>query len=150
MKISTKGRYALEAVVDLAYYSKNGLESLKNVSARLGISKNYLEQLFVVLRQKGIVDSVRGAQGGYRLAKESDQITAGDVVRALEGNLSPVACLEDERCNQPCEGLDTCVTRVLWHSMHAEINKAVDSVSIADLVAYYANAQKDEAIDYFI
>ncbi|MBC7959976.1 MAG: Rrf2 family transcriptional regulator, partial [Vallitaleaceae bacterium] len=134
MKISTKGRYALEAVVDLAVYSNNGLESLKNIADRLDISKNYLEQLFVSLRQKGIVDSVRGAQGGYKLSKPAAELTAGDVVRAVEGPLSPVACLDDDNCNQPCGSADLCVTRILWHKLMIEINEAVDAVTIDDLV----------------
>lgn len=150
MKISTKGKYALEAVVDLIYYAKGGHESLKNISDRLDISKNYLEQIFVVLRQNGLVDSVRGAQGGYKLAKEASKISAGDVIRAVEGSLSPVSCIDEGKCNQPCGNFEDCVTRGLWQNMLGEINKVVDSVTLEDLVESYSQMQKEEAIEYFI
>lgn len=150
MKISTKGRYALEAVVDLAVFSTSGLESLKNIADRLNISKNYLEQLFVVLRQKGIVDSVRGAQGGYRLARASKDMTAGDVIRAVEGPLSPVSCLDEGKCNQPCGSYDLCVTRILWQKLMNEINEAADSVTIADLVESFATMNDKNTFEYFI
>lgn len=150
MKISTKGRYALEAVVDLAVHSVSGLENLKNISDRLIISKNYLEQLFVVLRQKGIVESVRGAQGGYRLVRDAKEITAGDVIRAVEGTLSPVSCLDEGKCNQPCGSYDLCVTRILWRKLMNEINGAADSVTIYELVEAYSNMSNKENFEFFI
>ncbi len=150
MKISTKGRYALEAVVDLAVFSVSGLESLKNIADRLDISKNYLEQLFVVLRQKGIVDSVRGAQGGYRLSRAANELTAGDVIRAVEGPLSPVACLDEGKCHQPCGSYDLCVTRILWQKLMDEINAATDAVTIEDLVQAYGARNNKESFEYFI
>lgn len=151
MKISTKGRYALEAVVDLAVFSTSGLESLKNIADRLNISKNYLEQLFVVLRQKGIVDSVRGAQGGYRLARAAHEMKAGDVIRAVEGPLSPVSCLDVRKCNQPCGSYDLCVTRILWQKLMDEINEAVDAVTIEDLVNSYGKMRdKEDVYDFNI
>lgn len=149
MKISTKGRYALEAVVDLAYHAKDELESIKNISEHLGVSKNYLEQIFVHLRKNGIVDSVRGAQGGYRLARPSNQISAGDVIRAVEGNLLPVACVENKTCAQEDGLCEQCITQSFWVKMTSVINQVVDHISIADLVEDYEKRQVP-TIEYFI
>lgn len=150
MKISTKGRYALEAVLDLALYSETELESLNNISERLNISKNYLEQLFSVLRKNNIVASVRGAQGGYRLARDIDTVTAGDVIRAVEGPLSPVSCLDDNECANPSNDYELCVTRALWKKMMSVMGEAADSVSLRDLVIAYNKMNKEEQIDFFI
>ncbi|NTW71377.1 MAG: Rrf2 family transcriptional regulator [Eubacteriaceae bacterium] len=149
MKISTKGRYALEAVLDLAYHSSDELESLKNIADRLDKSKNYLEQLFVILRQNGIVESIRGAQGGYKLAKPAKKITAGEVIRAVEGELVPVACLVSSKDAMSCSRYKSCVSRLLWKGMSDEIDKVVDSVTIEDLVLKYRDMKK-ETIEYFI
>jgi len=150
MKISTKGRYTLEAVVDLAYHSELALESLKNVADRLSISKNYLEQQFVLLRKIGIVESVRGPQGGYKLAKLPSEITVGEILRAVEGNLSPVTCAETGECNQPCGDYNLCVTKTVWQNMMLEINKVVDGITIEDLVKAYKDQQTMDVIEYFI
>ena len=103
MKISTKSQYALEALMDLHLHAVDGQESLKNIAQRRGISEHYLEQIFSTLRKAGIVESFRGAQGGYRLAREPGSITAGEVIRALEGPLCPVKCVcssrdDEKRC----------------------------------------------------
>jgi Rrf2 family cysteine metabolism transcriptional repressor len=92
MKISTKGRYGLEALVALALHQGEGPVSLKSISERCGLSEAYILQIFLVLRRAGIVTSTRGAQGGYMLSREPLQITAGEVLVALEGPLSPVSC----------------------------------------------------------
>lgn len=148
MKISSKGRYALEAIVDLAYHGQGHIESLKNVAERLDISKNYLEQIFISLKKEGIVESVRGAQGGYRLKKPMERLTAGEVIRALEGDLSPVGCISTENCMHTIDGIENCVTRVFWEAMALEINKIVDSKTIADLVIAYEESQAQ--IEYYI
>lgn len=150
LKISTRGRYALEAVVDLAVHSPKDLESLKNIADRLNISKNYLEQIFVLLRQQGIVNSIRGAQGGYYFAKDISKITAGEVIRTLEGPLSPVGCLDDEKCQHTCGDVDRCVAKVVWSHMMAEIDSVVDSVTIKDIVEYHKKIDVQDNYDYFI
>lgn len=141
MKISTKGRYGLKAVVDIAYYTQDTkCVSLKSVSERQGISENYLEQIIAPLKKARIVHSVRGAGGGYFLAKPPSELTAGDVLRILEGPLSPVDCLlengttcgDDELC-------DTCSTKSVWVSLFSSINELVDSFTIADLMKDYEN-----------
>lgn len=150
MKISTKGRYALEAVLDLALHASDGHESLKNISDRTEISENYLEQIFSVLRKKGIVDSVRGAQGGYKLSKVPEEITAGDVIRALEGPLAPVACLMEDENKEMCERYETCVTRTLWARLKQEMNAAVDESTISDLMKAYMDMNGADYIEYYI
>lgn len=150
MKISTKGRYALEAVVDLACHSKTELESLRSIAERLSISKNYLEQLFVGLKKAELVDSVRGARGGYRLAKAAEETTVGEVLRAVEGSLSPVACLDEESCGQEAGRYQACATRVVWQGMLDEINKVVDTVTIGDLAACCEQMNQGGTIEYYI
>lgn len=149
MKISTKGRYALEAVLDLAVHSETELESLNNIAERLNISKNYLEQLFSILRKKDIVKSVRGAQGGYKLARDLKDITAGDVIRAVEGPLSPVACIDEGKCSGLFD-YELCVTRGLWLKMMNVMDEAADSVSIKDLVAAYGKMDRKDTIEFYI
>ena len=134
MKISTRGRYALEAVLDLAYYAPSGHESLKNISERSGISANYLEQIFMKLKKKGIIESVRGAQGGYRLARDAKEITAGEVIRAAEGQFAPTACVAEGSERRQCHRYDICVTRMLWARIMDAMNEISDSLSIGDLV----------------
>lgn len=150
MKISTKGRYALEAVVDLALHSENQLESLKNVSQRLGKSKNYLEQLFVQLRKSGVVESVRGAQGGYRLAKKPEDILVGDVVRPVEGSLKPVRCLEESEACNSCEIEPICPTLPVWKKMGDEISRVMDQTTIQDLLNCYEKHTGNKELEYYI
>lgn len=150
MKISTKGRYALEAILDLAIYATSEYESVRNIAQRRNISENYLEQIFAGLRKKGIVQSIRGKQGGYRLARHTKDITAGEVIRALEGSLAPVACVSEDKCMQKCDRDDLCVTNILWQKMMNEINMAVDSVTIEDLVEYHSKLESQNNIEYYI
>lgn len=139
--VSTKGRYGLKAVVDLAVNSDNGLVSIKSISQRQGISENYLEQLFASLKKSGIVKSVRGAQGGYMLSKPAEKITVGDVLRSLEGALCPVECMEFDFTE--CDKSDTCVTAPVWAKLRDKVNEVVDSIYISDLVKDYRNKTKN-------
>lgn len=135
MKLSTKSQYALEALIDLQMHAANGHENLKNVSARRGISEPYLEQIFAALRKAGIVESIRGAQGGFRLAREPADITAGDILRTVEGPLYPVKCVNSKADDENrCLLFDECVTRLLWVRVASEINKAIDGITLEDLV----------------
>lgn len=133
MRISTKGRYGLRAIIDIAAHSDKGQIPIKEVSKRQGISDNYLEQIIFPLKKAGIVQSVRGSQGGYFLARPAKEITAGEVLRVLEGDLAPVECLAngtDVHCNRA----KNCPTLSLWIRLKDAINEVVDSVSIQDLV----------------
>lgn len=131
MKISTKGRYAVRVMLDLAMDESGECIKVKDIAKRQGISEKYLEQIISILNKAGYVKSVRGAQGGYRLAKDPAMYTVGMILRLTEGNLSPVSCLEDE-VNQ-CERCDECETLDLWKRLAGAINMVVDGVTIADL-----------------
>ena len=133
MKLSTKGRYGLRAVLDLATYGVEDAVALSAVSERQGISISYLEQLISKLKKAGIVNSIRGAQGGYMLAKKPEEISVGEVLRALEGNLNPVDCIELGENNQ-CSGSELCVTKYVWKRISDSINNAVDQMMLSELV----------------
>lgn len=133
MKLSTKGRYGLRALIDLALHCETEAVPISSVAARQGISESYLEQLFGKLRKSGIVQSIRGAQGGYRLAKPASEISVGDVLRSLEGNLDAVECpgLKED---VGCEGADLCVTKYVWQRINESITHAVDEMKLDQLV----------------
>src|SRR5690242_1173163 len=109
MKLSTKGRYGVKAMLDLALHNSEGQVSLKSIAERQGLSENYLEQLFSALRKAGLVKSMRGAQGGYVLAMAAEEISVGAILRALEGSLAPVDCVSDGESSQ-CSRSNGCVT----------------------------------------
>ena len=132
MMISTKGRYALRLMTDVAVHGGEELVSLKDVAARQGISMKYLEQIAGLLGKAGLLRSGRGAQGGYRLAKTPQEYTLGSILRLTEGNLAPVACLEAGAA--PCQQRDTCPTRSLWCELGRRVNEYLDSVTLADLM----------------
>lgn len=134
MKISTKGRYGLRAVLDIAMNSEDDVISLSSISERQHISVSYLEQLVAKLRKAGIVKSVRGAQGGYALARPADEISVGDVLRALEGTLNPVDCSEVTGGTNECLGKDVCVSKFVWKRIGDSINQAVDTLMLSQLV----------------
>ncbi len=132
MKISTRGRYALRFMIDLALHGNGDYIALKDVSSRQGISIKYLEQITSLLSKFGLLSSVRGPQGGYKLAKDSSDYTVGEILRITEGSLAPVACLEAEQ--NLCEKKDVCHTLPLWEGLSKVINGYLDSVTLADLV----------------
>jgi len=132
MKVSTKGRYALRMMIDIAEHSAGEWVPIKDISERQGISVKYLEQIVTSLTKTGLLRSGRGAGGGYMLAKTPDQYTAGEILRAIEGKLVPVACLEDD-VNQ-CERRSFCKTLDFWTGLYAAINNYVDSVKLRDLM----------------
>lgn len=135
MKLSTKGRYGLRAMVDLALYSESEPVSIASIAARQHISESYLEQLTAKLKKAGLVTSVRGALGGYVPGRNPEDISVGDILRALEGSLEPVECpgLSDEK-ESGCEGADVCVTKYVWRRINDSINRVVDEIKLSDLV----------------
>ena len=132
MKISTKGRYALRLLIDLAENSTGDPISLKDVAKRQGISDKYLEQIISILNKAGFVKSIRGAQGGYLLRKAPENYTVGMILRLTEGSLAPVACLEDDAMG--CERKDMCVTVMVYKKINDAINDVVDNITLQDLV----------------
>ncbi len=131
MKLSTKGRYGLRALIDLALYSENEAVSIQSIAKRQNISDSYLEQLMRKLRSAGLIVSVRGAQGGYKLARPASEISVGDVLRALEGSLEAVTCGGEDHS---CQGADLCVTRFVWERINSSIRDTVDSIKLSQLV----------------
>ena len=132
MKISTRGRYAVRVMLDLAWNSNGECIKVKEIAARQGISEKYLEQIIAILNKAGYVKSVRGAQGGYQLTKTPEEYTVGMILRLTEGSLAPVACLEKDA--EICERCDTCETLEVWKELHDTVNRLVDGITIADLV----------------
>lgn len=137
MRFSTKGEYGLMACYDLARYGGGDPVPLKAIAERQGISEAYLEQLVGALRRAGLVRSVRGAQGGYTLGRKPAEITVGDVIRVLEGPIAPVDCVAPgeagaETC---CARSAGCVTRPIWERLRDSMERVLDSISLADLVA---------------
>lgn len=133
MKLSTKGRYGLKTMFQLAYNYGKGPISLKSVAEEEGLSENYLEQLVAVLKRDGLLQSVRGAQGGYMLSKHPKDITVGSILRSLEGNLAPAACVIDEEMNV-CEKEEYCVTRIIWQRIRDSIYDVIDSITLQDMI----------------
>ena len=129
--ISTKGRYALRAMVDLA--SHDGWVSLGDVSKRQNISRKYLEQVISLMHKAGYVESQRGKSGGYRLTRAASEYSLGEILRAAEGNLAPVACL-DCRLDELCPHIDECSTVDIWRDLGRVTSQFLDSKSLADLV----------------
>lgn len=132
MKISTKGRYALRLMLDLAINNTGEFVPLKLVSERQDISVKYLEQIITTLVKAGFVKGLRGSKGGYKLAKSPEEYTVGMILRLTEGSLAPVACLEDEI--NTCERCEDCITLELWKDLYSAINSVVDNVTLADLI----------------
>ena len=137
MRLSTKGRYGLRALLDVAVYSEEEPVSIRSIAQRQNISEAYLEQLMPKLKKAGLIDSQRGASGGYRLTRPAEEISVGEVLRALEGELDAVNCpglkeadSEEEGC---CEA-HTCVTKYVWQKINDSITKTVDEISLSILV----------------
>lgn len=134
--ISTKGRYALRLMIDIAAYSNGEVVSLKDISKRQEVSIKYLEQVVSLLVKSGMLISVRGNNGGYLLAKKPSEYTAGDIIRVAEGTLAPIACLQTESTN--CERESICSTIDFWRGYYKVINDYVDGITLEDL----ANKEK--------
>ena len=131
MKISTKGRYALRMLIDIGLHGDDGYISLKEISDRQDISKKYLEQIVPLLTRNGMLKTNRGNKGGYALAKKLEDITVGDVLRATEGNLAPVACLEFEK--NDCPRAEQCATLYVWEGLYSVITRYLDGISLKDI-----------------
>ena len=141
MKISTKGRYSLRMLVDLAEHKDDGFVSLKDISERQGISKKYLEQIVTLLNRPDILRANRGNKGGYMLAKEPEQYTVGQILRITEGGLAPVSCLEDEANH--CERRAYCKTLPVWQGLAKAINTYLDNITLRDILNAYQDIGGD-------
>lgn len=134
MKLSTRARYGIHAMFDLALHAGQPPQALKAIAERESIPEPYLEQLMGLLRKEGLVISARGAQGGYTLSASPEEISIGRILRALEGSLAPVSCLEnDEACGRTCD----CVSRLVWQRLQVSIELAMDNMTLKDMLDDY-------------
>jgi Rrf2 family protein len=140
MRISTRGRYSLEALLYLAMLPEGTYASTRTIASITGISDGYLEQLFIPLRKAGLIRGIRGAQGGYMPGRDPSDIPVGDILRAVEGSLEPVACLFTEVCVSEAE----CPTRHTWGELYREISACIDSISLSQLVDCCRKDTKEE------
>lgn len=143
MKISTKGRYALRLMMDLAMHDTGSPVSLKDIAARQSISDKYLEQIISILNKAGFVRSIRGAQGGYRLARKPQEYTVGMILRLTEGSLAPVDCVNE---GGSCDRMEACVTIRIWRQIYEAVNNVVDNITLADVIEW----QTEKGTDYII
>ena len=145
MKVSTKGRYALRMLLDLAEHRQDGYVALKDIAQRQRISKKYLEQIIPVFNQSDILKTNRGYPGGYALAKEPSKYTVGMILRLTEGSLAPVACVEHETTD--CERSKDCMTLPVWQGLYNVINEYLDSITLQDIIDQHKAREID---DYMI
>lgn len=131
MKISTKGRYSLRVMIDLASNSNGNYISLRDIAIRQEISNKYLEQIIAMLNKAGYLETARGNSGGYRLAKQAKEYRVGDILRATEGDLTPIYCLTEEG---ECSRKEDCKTHSFWKGLDKVINEYVDSKTLEDLI----------------
>lgn len=150
MKISTKGRYGLRAMIDLAVHAQGEHVALYSIANRQGVSMNYLEQVFATLRKAGLVKSVKGAQGGYELADDPAGVTVGDVLRVLEGPLTVI----DEASERSPTGKESvirmCIREQVWDRMNEALNEIVDNITLADMAERYRQLNGHEEPMYYI
>ena len=132
MKISTKGRYALRMLIDLAEHRNGGFVALKDIAERQNISKKYLEQIIPILNNSDVLKTNRGSQGGYMLSRTPDKYTVGEILRLTEGSLAPVACLEKDPVE--CERCGECATLPVWQGLYKVINEYLDGITLQDII----------------
>ena len=144
MKISTKGRYALRMLIDLAEHEGDGFIALKDVAERQNISKKYLEQIVPILSRSGILRTNRGSQGGYALAKEPEKVTVGEILRLTEGSLSPVACLDGDPAD--CPRSADCPTLPVWQGLNHVINDYLDGITLRSIL----DSQRERYINNYM
>lgn len=133
MMISTRGRYALRVMLDLAQHRKEGYISLKEVALRQDISMKYLESIIAVLNRAGMVQSLRGKDGGYRLSRPDEEYTVGSILKLTEGSLAPVSCLDPSGA-MPCDRTTTCLTFPLWKKLDCIIDDYLEGITLADIL----------------
>ncbi len=147
MKLSTRGRYGLKAMFDLALHYGKGPISLTSISERQAISVNYLEQLISPLRKAGLVTSIRGAQGGYMLARPANEITVGIILTTLEGPLAPTDCVVEDDDSEACDHSTYCVTKVIYEKIYESITSVVNSITLQHMLEDYEQNQDSLIIE---
>lgn len=142
MKFSTRSRYGLNAMFELALRYGGGPVSIKEISESQQIPEAYLEQLFMPLKKAGLVTSSRGAQGGYALADDPSRVTVGAILRTLEGPLAPADCLDEE--GGGCDRGNACPGRILWEKIYDSVNAVIDTLTLKDLMGEYERRNKGD------
>ncbi len=145
MRISTKGRYALRMLVDLAEHRDDGFIALKDIAARQNLSKKYLEQIVPILNKTNILQTNRGFQGGYKLAVSPDKCTVGEVMRLTEGTLSPLACIDDDN-EVRCDRRDECSTLYVWQGLKKVVTDYLDSITLQDIVDHRIESYSNDYV----
>ena len=148
MGISTKSTYGIRAMLELALYYEKGPVSATFISDKENISITYLEQLLLRLRKKGLVKSMRGSRGGYLLAKKPDNITIGEIVRKLDGDITPVHCISGQSNRKSCKAENKCVTRIFWKKLKNAVDDTLDSVTLKDLCNDAKKMDIDRTIEH--
>lgn len=138
MKISTKGRYALRMLLDLAMHRDDGFIALKDIAERQNISKKYLEQIVPLLSRSGLLRTNRGFQGGYMLSKPASECTVGEILRLTEGSLAPITCLEQE-VNE-CPRQSSCITLPMWEGLYKQITDYLDNITLQKMIDDFTSA----------
>lgn len=148
MRISTRGVYALEALLALASYPADERLSIREISEQTGLSDSYLEQIFALLKKAGLLVSARGNRGGYFLSRPSESITAGEIIRAAEGSLSPVSCTQNGQIH--CDRYHTCLTRPVWATMEKEIDDFVENLTLKELTDSFKTFESTDHPEFFL
>lgn len=143
MKISTKGRYALRVMLDIAMHDNGKYIPVKDIAKRQNLTVKYLEQIISLLNKAGYLQSLRGNTGGYRLAKNLDEYVVGDILRVTEGDLAPIACL---KCSDFCQREDICNTIYFWRGLDEVINQYVNSYTLKDLLEQAENKDNNKKL----
>jgi Rrf2 family protein len=142
MRISTKGRYSLEALLYLGLLPKGEYASTRTIAENTGLSEGYLEQLFIPLRKSGLLHGIRGPLGGYSTGRPAEKITVGEILRAVEGDLEPVDCVKSRKCPRTT----FCISKLTWTELYEAINNCVDSITLKDLVESWEYMDKAEYV----
>ncbi len=147
MRLTTKGQYGARAMLDLAIYCNDGPILLRDIAKRQEVSEKYLEHSVSALRKAGLVRSIRGARGGYVLARQPSEIRLSEIMEVLEGSMAPVECVDDP---QVCQRAQLCVTRDIWARMKDAIDNILESITLRDMVEQHKDKESSKAILYDI
>ncbi len=146
MKISTKGRYGLRMMIDIAMNQNEGPVSVRDIARRQSLSDKYLEQIITQANKAGLLKSIRGAGGGYQLSRPAKDISVGEILRVMEGSLSPVECVRERGAEPaPCQNAGECATYELWRDIKTAVDQVIDNRSLQDMIDNYLRKNQDDA-----
>lgn len=143
MRFTAKTEYAVRAIIEISLVGGNKPVQVREIAAKQAISERFLEQVMAALKKAGLIESIRGAQGGYRLSRPADQITMADIIEAIEGPMQVMECLSKDTEHQQCHQASLCAVKDVWESVQSSIIEALDSITLAKLTANYKAKQKE-------